>query len=156
MALKRKYDVAQDELDCLRELYGYLRTRPEADALQILRQIRNAPDAFEALRFIQQGSLLLQLGTNPERLDTKMRLVDADALLNSRIKVHAAPWTSVAGDGIVSHLLTQLFHREQPFILPFLDEECILADMASGDIVNAKFCSPLLVNAMCAFGAVRL
>jgi hypothetical protein len=28
--------------------------------------------------------------------------------------------------------------------------------MASGDVANAKFCSPLLVNAMCAFAAVSM
>lgn len=128
--------------------------KPEAEVAQILQRIRSAPDAFEVLRFIQQGSLLLQLVATTERTDSKMKLIDADALLNSRFKVHAAPWTTVAGDGIVSHLLTQVFHREQPFILPFLDEGPFLADMASGNVANAKFCSPLLVNALCAFGAV--
>lgn len=153
--MKRKYDAAQDELECLRELYGHLRMRPDPEVAHILQRIRTAPDAFEVLRFIQHGDLLLQLAPDPERVDSRMRLVDADALQNSRIKVHAVPWTAVAGDGIVSHLLTQLFHREQPLIFPFLDEDAILADMASGDVANAKFCSPLLVNAMCAFGAVR-
>lgn len=154
MTLKRKYEATQNELDCMRELYVHLRTRPEAEVTQILHRIQSAPDAFEVLRFIQQGSLLLQLGTRSQDADPRMRVIDADALANSRIKVHTAPWTTVAGDGIVSHLLTLAFDREQPFILPFLDEKTVLADMALDDVANAKFCSPLLVNAMCAFAAV--
>lgn len=49
-----------DELDKMMELYGYLRTRPEQEALGILRLIRSNPDPFAVLRFVQEGDLLLR------------------------------------------------------------------------------------------------
>lgn len=52
--------------------------------------------------------------------------------------------------GIVSNLVTIVLTS---LSAPCIEEDAFLADMAAQDIRNATFCSPLLVNAMCAVGA---
>ncbi|KAK4495006.1 hypothetical protein PRZ48_013333 [Zasmidium cellare] len=152
-AVKRKHEAIQSEKDQLLELYGYIQSRASPEVEEIVRQIRSKSDPFSVLRFIQEGDLLLQRQVSNPRRDARMRKIDADALQKSDIKVKAKPWTTVAGDGIVSHLLTLFFDREQGFMMPFVDREVFLAEMASQDIEHAEFCSPLLVNALCAFAA---
>ncbi|KAF2113856.1 hypothetical protein BDV96DRAFT_118510 [Lophiotrema nucula] len=66
-AMKRKNEEMQGELTNLRQLYDFLRLRPEQEALEILRRIRsNPPDTSPALRiqeladFVRHGDLLIQ------------------------------------------------------------------------------------------------
>lgn len=50
----------------MRELYGYLATRTEAEAMQILSLIRAHPDdPFAVLRAIQEADLLLRRAAGP-------------------------------------------------------------------------------------------
>ena len=65
--MKRKNEEMQGELSNLRQLYDFLRLRPEQEALEILRQIRaNPPDATPSQRiqeladFVRHGDLLIQ------------------------------------------------------------------------------------------------
>lgn len=131
------------------------------------------------------------------------QVLTTEATRQSKYKLRARPWTNVAGDGIVSNLITivreakvrtaqgyqtktcvlslrkerrteigcrsfsrcmvllsmnadTLFLPIQvltSFTAPCVHESAFLTDLAAQD-PNAMFCSPLLVNAMCAVGAV--
>ncbi|KAF2788826.1 hypothetical protein K505DRAFT_254615 [Melanomma pulvis-pyrius CBS 109.77] len=66
-AMKRKNEEMQGELSNLRQLYDFLRLRPEQEALEILRRIRNNPlDTTPTQRiqeladFVRHGDLLIQ------------------------------------------------------------------------------------------------
>lgn len=81
---------------------------------------------------------------------TRTLAIDLKALTHSLFRVSARPWTTVAGDGLVSDLVSAFFVWDDAFFFPFIDREAFLSDMRSGDVENAKYCSPFLVNAICA------
>lgn len=65
------------------------------------------------------------------------------------IDVPASPWTEVTDDNLlVSDLVSSWLIWDQYFY-NWLDEDLFLRDMRSGDL-NARYCSPFLVNAMLA------
>jgi hypothetical protein len=66
-AMKRKNEEMQGELSNLRQLYDFLRLRPEQEAMEVLKRIRsNSPDVPPTQRiqeladFVRHGDLLLQ------------------------------------------------------------------------------------------------
>lgn len=91
-----------------------------------------------------------------DALSSALDIINSSALSASNLKLHAQPWTTVAGDGLVSELLSSFFAYESCYYLPFVDQECFLNDMQAGEINIAEFCSPSLVNAICALRCVSL
>jgi hypothetical protein len=76
------------------------------------------------------------------------------SLLLPPIAVLAHPWTTLASDEVVSHLVSLYFTWEQP-CLQFIDKTAFLVDMKSGENPRpAGFCSALLVSAMLAQACV--
>jgi hypothetical protein len=140
----------------LRELFRYLKTRPDVEVAEIIGRIRTEEDPLAVLRFIKDGDLLLEASaTAPRSGDTsEMQNLDIEALKNSSIKVPARPWTVIAGDGVVSDLISTFFAACHYFVAVFVDKTCFLQDMRSGSIKTSEFCSPFLVNAICAWAAV--
>ena len=68
-------------------------------------------------------------------------------------QVPAAPWTTVtSNDDFVSHLMSLWFTWAHPY-LNWIDRDLFIRDMRSGDI-EAKFCSPFLVNVILADACV--
>ena len=66
----------------------------------------------------------------------------------------AYPWTTLASDEVVSHLLSLYFTWEQP-CLQFIDKIAFLTDMKAGEGARPNsFCSPLLVSALLAQACV--
>lgn len=63
-------------------------------------------------------------------------------------------WTTTGGIEIVAELLAIFFAEENPFPLGFIDRDCFLEDMRNGDGRSTKYCSKLLVNAICAISSV--
>lgn len=77
------------------------------------------------------------------------------SLLLPPIAIQAHPWTTLASDEVVSHLLSIYFTWEQP-CLQFIDKTAFLADMKDGECSNTEgFCSPMLVSALLAQACVR-
>jgi plasmid stability protein len=132
------------------ELYEHVRSQPDAEATEIFRQIRLTPDPFTVLQNIRNGKLSLQRTVPKLQSVVFMRQLDAEALQQSRIRVRARPWTSVVGDGIVSHLLTRALQHHQ---LVFIDEEALTTDMLAQH-ERTPYCSALLVNVLCLLGTV--
>lgn len=76
------------------------------------------------------------------------------SLLLPPITAHAHPWTTLASDEVVSHLLSLYFTWEQP-CLQFIDKAAFISDIKAGR--NSRedgFCSPLLVSALLAHACV--
>ncbi|KAI0864873.1 putative C6 transcription factor [Xylaria cubensis] len=136
----------------LRQLFRDLSRRPESEALDIFQRLRVADDPIALARSIRQAELLLPSTTMGDRdkVSTVHKL-EFDALLKSPMKVPAQPWTSVAGDGIVSELISSWFKWDNAFLYSFIDRDCFMKDIRDGDPENAVYCSPFLVNAICAF-----
>jgi hypothetical protein len=140
----------------LRELFRYLQVRPDTEVTEIIRRIREDEDPQTVLRFIKDGDLLLEASaTSPRSGETnEMQKLDRQALKNSAIKVPARPWTVIAGDGVVSDLVSNFFATCHYFVAVFVDKKCFLQDMRSQSIRSSEFCSPFLVNAICAWTSV--
>jgi hypothetical protein len=155
LALKRKYSSIETEVDQLRELLNFVHSRPKVEALEIFNRIRLGRDPIEVLRFIKQADVLLPTSPiNTSNGDPRLVKLDLDALEDASIKVRARPWTTVAGDGIVSELVSKHFGYTALFCYSVVDQELFLADMENGDLERSRYCSPLLVNAICAFESV--
>jgi len=152
--LKKKYDAAQDELQSLRQLFESVRACPEPDLDDLVREIRWSVDPPDALRRVQSSGTAANRTLPRPRQNAATLALDAYALRQADLKVPARPWTTVAGDGIVSHLISQFFELEHPFLISHVDREVFLEEMIEGDVSKAEFCSPLLVNAICALSSV--
>lgn len=82
--------------------------------------------------------------------------LELNALASSAIKVPARPWTLLAGNGLVSELISAFFTYDHVSRIHFVDQKCSLDDMQAESIAKAIFCSPLLVNAMRALRCVSI
>jgi hypothetical protein len=151
----------KSDLSDMQELYEYLRTRPLVEVAEVIRRIRSNADPCKVLTLVRDGDLLLQasaMGRKGTEADVEdiVRNIDETAYHRSSIKLSAKRWTDVAGDGLVSELISIFFDIEQPFATTYVDRHCFLEDMGSEQIEDARFCSPALVNAICAMGAVSV
>ncbi len=147
--LKVTSEQLEIENKCLKDLLSSLSSLPESEASAIYRKLKLADDpASWTLQDVQDASVLLA-ATN-----SKVAMIHADAPADSVLKVSAQPWTSVAGDALVSHLVSAFFKWDSPFVCSFIDQELFLRDMQHGSQANNQFCSPLLVNSLCALRSV--
>ena len=154
--MRQKNETLQGEVNQLRELLGQIDHIPETEVLD--RQHR--PELSELLeQAIEVGSGDTQAQqsiaqSRSDGLSSALEDLNLSAISASYLKLHARPWTVIAGDGLVSELLSSFFANDNCFYLPFVDQECFLHDMQAGEIIRADFCSPLLVNAICALRSV--
>lgn len=132
-------------------MLNLLTTRTDSEADEIYRRLRSVGDPIRVLHLVKQAYLLLpnpgpvsQLSAHPQ-----VERLDNEAYRSSPLKLHARPWTAVADDGIVSSLISSFFAWDGHYFLPFIDQECFIRDMSTGNIRRAKFCSPFLVNTIC-------
>ncbi|KAK5659980.1 hypothetical protein OQA88_13445 [Cercophora sp. LCS_1] len=151
--LRRTRVEAELEKDALRELADYLCLGPEESAWEVFQQLRlraacSSPgaDAFTILQDVV-GDVRRRI---PDFGTQEMHAIEAEALAGSVIRVPARPWTSVAGDGIVSSLLSAFFKWDEPFSYAYVVRDLFVSDMRHSKPSQAKYCSPLLVNALCA------
>lgn len=154
--MRRKNYALQREVDQLRELFGYIRTCPEAEAKQVYRQLRTANGLQDLIHPSGGSSLSLKQKHRIFGSEKPACEPDLDVLASSAIRVPARPWTLLAGDGLVSELVSAFFTYDHCSGIPFVDQECFLADMRAEDTTQARFCSPFLVNAICALRCVSV
>jgi hypothetical protein len=153
-ALRRKNDALQLELGQLKQLFDYICNCPDAEAKEVFQQLRMADDPQDLVRLPRGQSFSLGQNCQSVRPVSIVEKLGISALTNSTIEVSARPWTSLASDGLVSELISAFFAYDHCSRIPFVDRECFLADMLSGDVGQARFCSPFLVNAICALRCV--
>ncbi|KAK1995363.1 hypothetical protein LX36DRAFT_659716 [Colletotrichum falcatum] len=154
LALKRKASVLETENAQYRDLFRMVCTKSEDEAKEIFRRIRVSGDPIRVLESIRQAEILLPAPmTNERTRDARLAKVDERALQTSLIRVPAKPWTTVADDGLVSELVTDFFTWENVSCFPAIEQTLFVDDMRSGNIRQARWCSPILVNAICAIRA---
>jgi len=157
MTLKKRFNRVEDERDQLRDFFDLLCTSPAAEAEELFRRLRTSRDPSLVLQMARQAHLLLS-GPGPTSRNVsipEVETLDQDALRRSAFKLRARPWTTVAGDGIVSSLISSFFAWDGSYLISFIDQETFIRDMGKGNIADATFCSPSLVNAICALQSVN-
>ncbi|KHN99136.1 Zn(2)-C6 fungal-type DNA-binding domain protein [Metarhizium album ARSEF 1941] len=153
VALRHRNASLKLENEQLRDLFKLLHSLPAEEGQEVISRLKAADDPIQVLRSVQEASLLIN---NPNSsscsalLDSRLDRLDLLALRESAIRVDAKPWTAVAGDGIVSELISSFFNWDDALYLPFLDREAFVEDMRARNVAAAKFCTPFLVNAICA------
>lgn len=150
-ALQRRLVEVENERNDLRNLLNLIQLQPDDEAGEIFRRLRANRDPLMVLQSIRQANLLLQ---NPDPVSQfqgypQIETLDAESSRWSPLKLRARPWTKVAGDGIVSGLISKFFAWDGAYMLPFIDRFCFIRDMKTGDIEHSQFCSPFLVSAIC-------
>ncbi len=158
-SLKAQRDTFAQENSRLWQLFRDLRELPRNEADEILTRLRHTGDPYAVLRLARNVSPTSAAGPSfvsqeEGQSNTRLPAIDMRALANSSMRVSARPWTLIAGDGIVSDLISSFFRWDDIFFFPFIDREAFLQDMRSNDPAKAKYCSPLLVNAICASRSV--
>ena len=144
----------------MKTLIEYFRTQPENEVQEVLRILRSSTDLVSVIRLVKESNVLLAATGDPagspsgESEQAQLDELDSQALARSTIRVPARPWTAVAGDGLVSELVSSFFAVDHPHVYSFVDRDCFIADMRSQNPKDAKYCSPFLVNAICAFRCV--
>ncbi|KAF4511812.1 hypothetical protein G6O67_001020 [Ophiocordyceps sinensis] len=154
LSLKKRHGALEGEHGKYKELLTLLRDKPDSEAYEILRRIRNADEPLLVLDEIRHAELLLAEPSSPvaDRLsmDDRLLRLDQEARDHSFIAVPARPWTVVVDDGLVSELITEYFTWDHAYLLPSVDRDVFVDEMRSRDPLTARWCSPLLVNAICA------
>jgi hypothetical protein len=157
--LKVTKEIQAREIKGLKELLTWLASRPASEAVEALARFRGVVQAAgDPLAFLElagnDNGLPASLSLYGGMSDWELARFDARALDASGIWVPAQPWTSVAGDRLVSHLISCFFGWDDPCVHTFLDRELFIRDMRSGIRSQSQLCSPLLVNAVCALRSV--
>lgn len=123
-------------------------SRPDCEKLEIFRKLGTTENPLSTLEDVSTA----------DAPNAEVARMDAEALEESALKLPAQPWTTVAGDGLVSHLITDFFDRDEdaPFAnaISLVDPELFVRDMSLGDASNSEFCSPFLVNTICGLRSV--
>lgn len=156
-SMRRKYEALHGDYEQLRKLVEDLHSRPSVEAAELFRRLRYENNPLDVARSLNENKPELHQSLTKAGVETPAQgigLLDLDAWNASSIKVRAKPWTLMAGDGIVSELISAFFAYDNVFYCPFVDRDCFLEDMKSEDSDQAMFCSPLLVNAICALRSV--
>ena len=158
LSMKKKIDSAATELEQYHHLFEYIRSRSEVDAAEVYRRLRASDDPLSVWRFLKDGDLLLQTRVSnasresPNPVDFEN--LDRTALQASPFKLGTAPWSTVAGSGLVSELISSFIAYDNGFLFSFIDVQFFLADLMAGKPDESEWCSPCLVNAICALRCV--
>ncbi|KAK4459540.1 nitrogen assimilation transcription factor nirA, partial [Cladorrhinum samala] len=147
--LKETFGCLERENHDLKELLSYIRHRTEREAMEVWRRLRTAEDPLQVLQYFRDADTLLLIpsSSSPANGNQKMHELELDAQARSDIKVRSRPWTIIAGDGLVSCLISSFFKWDSSILLPFIDKDLFLRDMRAG---SGRYCSPFLVNSICA------
>jgi hypothetical protein len=155
--MRRKNDALQAEVNRLRELlthgHSVTKTKPPGIDQKLLKPA-NLKDVHTFPEDGNTSSQQCATVIRDETLAFDLENLDVAALSKSTFRFHARPWMALANDGLVSELLSSFFGSDGSFYLSFVDQRYFLDDMEAGDIEMAEFCSPLLVNAICALRCV--
>lgn len=150
-ALKRRIAYLQNENLRYRDLVGVLRSWTESEAFEIFTRLRAAEDPLRVLDTVREAEIILPTpGFTGRPSDRELLELEQEAKENSAIKVPARPWTSVAGDGLVSELISDYFVWDNAYFFPSIDRKVFTEQMRKGDVDVASWCTPLLVSSICA------
>ncbi|KAL1868057.1 hypothetical protein Daus18300_006038 [Diaporthe australafricana] len=154
VALKRRGKTSEEELAQMHELFDFIHNRSEADAFEIFKRMRLSKDPFVVFQSVKDADLVLP---NPSLWpitsdldDPRVHKLNEESWSKSPFKIPARPWTAVAGDGVVSELVYGLLSWDA-YLFPCFHADTFLADIRRRDPNTAQYCSPFLINAICAY-----
>lgn len=151
-AVSRMADMKETN-STLQRVLAHLASAPVSEVVETVQKL-SASGALSTLKHGEGADALCSRAI----ADGKVAMIDAQALEEAPVKLPAKPWTYVAGDGLVSHLVTDFFARsdDDPFVnsLSLIDRELFIRDMAHANPSQSQFCSPFLVNAICGLRSV--
>ncbi|KAK4243215.1 hypothetical protein C7999DRAFT_18410 [Corynascus novoguineensis] len=137
----------------LQRVLTHLASAPVSEVVETVQKL-SASDALSTLKHGEGADALCSRAI----ADGKVARIDAQALDEAPVKLPAKPWTYVAGDGLVSHLIADFFARsdDDSFVnsLSLIDQELFIRDMAHANPSQSQFCSPFLVNAICGLRSI--
>ncbi|KAL2179575.1 uncharacterized protein P884DRAFT_275895 [Thermothelomyces heterothallicus CBS 202.75] len=132
----------------LQRVLSHLTSAPVSEVVETVQKL----NAFQALSTLKDGTGSVDL-CSKALADGEVAKIDAQALAESPTKLPAKPWTSVAGDGLVSHLVADFFFpsADDPFVTgsTLIDRDLFIQDMTLCNPSQSQFCSRFLVNAIC-------
>jgi hypothetical protein len=128
--------------------------------LEILKRIRGNLDPLAVVQLIRDGDILLHNPSLKDRANDPSSQGDtndhnpSDMLPDCSI---ASPWTTIASRERVRDFVNIFIEKEQPFLMSFIDKNMFLADMQAKPerSRDGRFCSALLINAICSIIACR-
>ncbi|KAL4894869.1 hypothetical protein BDV59DRAFT_175146 [Aspergillus ambiguus] len=159
-ALKRKIDQLEEKEDLLIRLVDVLRESGNSRTGPLINLIRSNASLAEIRYYLDHKLPRSELEQTPELAEvcheiqhvqqaesrSIRRILDAKRLSDiPQYQVPARPWTNVVEDNdFVSHLVSLWFTWSHPFS-NWLGRDRFVKDMQAGSL-NARFCSPFLVN----------
>ncbi|KAG6009652.1 hypothetical protein E4U21_001716 [Claviceps maximensis] len=146
-ALNKDFHRLTREVHQLRRFYGYIRAAPQEEAYSIFLQIRasGGSSPIDVLDSLNRQERKPSLTSNDDSNCNSIEVASPRP-----IEIHAAPWTTVAGNEVVAELITQYFTYDYLYVFPPINRSVFFREMASPNIMAATSCSPVLVNAICA------
>ncbi|PHH69522.1 hypothetical protein CDD82_7706 [Ophiocordyceps australis] len=130
--LRDQLKLAKEENAKLYDFLHVVATLPRCEVDALLGKIRTATDPDSLLRLVKESSSspLMRLGQDVADgiHDKQLRELDLEALRTSPFKVSARPWTMLAGDGLVSSLVSSFFAWDDAFAYPFVDREAFMRE----------------------------
>jgi hypothetical protein len=122
-------------------------------ATHIENSVNADPEILQLSQEIMRSNDEQSQGPGDSKKSNEER-IRPQSLLLPPISISAHPWTILASDEVVSHLLSLYFTWEQP-CLQFIDKTAFLATMKDGNTSSMNgFCSPVLVSALLAQACV--
>ncbi|KJZ70621.1 hypothetical protein HIM_09976 [Hirsutella minnesotensis 3608] len=149
-AQERKCRDLENELRRYQELIKVLRTRPEDEAYSFLRRLRATDELAAIIPITNDAGASPIDSTSPTFTDSPATETTQQYREGRLILVPSKPWTAVGNDGLVSELITEYFNFDNCSLMPLGDQDVFVEEMRNGDKSTAQWCSPLLVNAICA------
>jgi hypothetical protein len=131
-----------------------MHVRPYQEAFEIFQRVRLGNDPLSLLQDIQHAEILLPQAISGTYGDTELTRLDSEALEKSRLIVPSHPWTTIAGAGLVSSLISAFFETDHNYLIPLIHASSFIHDMRTKADGEAAYCSPTLVNAICALKCV--
>lgn len=142
----------QQETDLFGDLRDFLRDEdgPHTDALVAL--LRDGVSKDEIRTWLEERE---KDRLSAEAAARRYRVLSIQSLSDiPPVTVPAKPWTRLTDDNhLVSQLVSLFLTRSLLGIHHFLDQDLFVRDMMAGN-VDSEHCSPLLVNAILAYGCV--
>jgi hypothetical protein len=121
----------------LKELLVYIQSQQKTDVSDLFNRLRTTANPFSILTSLREASSPFPRPV-PGSSEAVLKL-DAEAFAASVERVPARPWTSVAGDGLVSHLLSASFRADDPCLSSFVDRELFVRDMRQPSQERSQF-----------------
>ena len=134
-----------------------IRYGPEAKALNLYRRLRGYSGSQSGVGgqvIVTESSQQDSFRIGNQEFDTASKDSDRPFQVDYTSEGQVQAWNKVAEESLVTDLVSSFLAYDACFLFAFIDRKCFLNEMRAGDVEKGLFCSPLLINAICAFQCV--